>query len=161
MKDVQKDTRQIDTAPGTLHGADTLNGSDNGFARELTGAELASMRPRRNRLSIVIPVVLVLLLAVGALWWFFLRPGKAAPTAAVRRGTIISTVETTGKLEAQSSARLSFKVSGRVANVLVKQGDRVEEGQVLAELDMENLQRQLAEAKTQLEISKLKLQQAK
>jgi HlyD family secretion protein len=168
MKDLQKDTRQIETTPSTANGHDShdgrggLNSTDgNGYVRELSAAELATMRPRRSRLPVVLPVLLVLLLAVGAVWWLFLRPGNALPTATVRRGDIISTVETTGKLEAQSSARLSFKVPGRVANVFAKQGDQVEEGEVIAALDTENLERQLAEASTQLEISKLKLQQAK
>ena len=162
MKDIQKDTRNIETAPGTQNGHEGVNGVEgNGFARELSSVELATMRPRRSRLPIVLFVALVVLLALGTIWWFFLRPGKAVLTATVSRGTIISTVQTTGKLEAQSSARLSFKGPGRVESVFAKAGDRVEAGDVLAQLDMANLERQLAEAQTQLEISKLKLQQAK
>ena len=162
MKDIQEDAARIETTPGSLNGHEATNGAAvNGLARELSTAELATMRPRRSRLPVVLPVVLVLLLAVGAAWWFFLRPGPPLNTTTVRRDTIISTVETTGKLEAESSARLSFKVPGRVLAVYAQAGDRVEAGDVLAELDMDNLERQLAEARTQLEISKLKLQQAK
>lgn len=162
MKDLQIDPRHVEMTPGSHNGHEGMNGAEgNGYARELSTAELASMRPRRSRLRIVLPVLLVLLLGVGAIWWFFLRPADAVPSAAVRRGPIVSTVETTGKLEAQSSAGLSFKVPGRVANVYAKPGDRVEAGDVLAELDVANLERGLDEALTQLEISKLKLQQAK
>jgi RND family efflux transporter MFP subunit len=162
MKDIQKDSGRTETTPGSLNGHEGANiASGNGLARPLSSTELASMRPRRGRLPLVLSAALVLLLGLGAIWWFLLRPGPAANTATVRRDTIVSTVETTGKLEAQSSARLSFKVPGRVANVFAEAGDRVEAGDVLAELDVENLERQLAEARTQLEISRLKLQQAR
>lgn len=122
--------------------------------------ELAYIPRRRNRRRIIVGVLLAAALLAGALFWV-LRPSKAAQTATVRRGTIISSVETTGKLEAAKTAKLSFKQGGRVERVLVEQGDFVEVGQPLAELDTSALQRQLDEAKVQLEISKLRLQQAK
>jgi hypothetical protein len=86
MKDIQKDAPHIDTSPGSLNGHDGANGaSGNGLSRELSTAELAGMRPRRSRLPIILPVLLLVLLAAGAIWWFFLRPGEALPTAMVRR----------------------------------------------------------------------------
>ncbi len=106
------------------------------------------------------PVLLFAALLLGATY-FLTRPVASLPTAVVQRGTIISSVETTGKLEAQNSATLSFRTSGRVERVTAKQGDRVKKGEVLAELDTGALERQLAEAQVQLEISRLKLQQAK
>lgn len=100
--------------------------------------------------------VAVLLLAAYLL---FPRP-KQVLTAVVQRGTIISTVQTTGKLEAQKSAKLSFRTSGQVTKVIKKQGDTVEVGDTLAELDTVPLRRQLDQARVQLNISKLRLQQA-
>lgn len=115
--------------------------------------------PKRRRWRIVIPVVLVLALVFAGAYLLF-RPARSAATAPVRRGTIVSTVETTGKLQAEKSAKLSFKTSGRVEKVLVEQGDKVKAGDVLAELDTSAQRRALAEAATQLEISKLKQKQA-
>ena len=40
-----------------------------------------------------------------------------------------------GRVDASQRAQLSFRVPGRVQEILVKEGDRVEEGQVLARLD--------------------------
>jgi HlyD family secretion protein len=125
-----------------------------------TIAEMDVLPPRRRRWRVLVPIVAAMLLVAGLLY-FMLRPSKSVATAAVRRGTIISSVETTGKLQAEQIARLSFKTSGRVENVIAKQGDVVEVGAVLAELDKAAVQRQVDEARTQLEISKLKLQQAK
>ncbi len=105
------------------------------------------------------PVLLLILAAVAVGWWL-LRPAKGAQTVNAERGTIISTVETTGKLQAETSAQLSFNRSGRVKRVLAKEGDTVKAGDVLAELDTEDLARSVDQAEVQLEISKLKLQQA-
>lgn len=127
----------------------------------VSGANIEAMRPRRNRLRIVLPVALVLLLAAGLAYWLFFRPARSLTTASVTRGAIISIVQTTGKLQAETSAKLAFKAGGRVDKVVVKQGDTVKAGDVLAALDASTLQRSLDEAKIQLEISKLKLQQAK
>ena len=132
-----------------------------GTSRFVDESQIELMRPRRNRWRIAIPALLLIAVAVAAAYYFFLSPPAPPPTATVQRGTIISTVETTGKLEAQTSATLSFRQSGQVARVIAKQGDQVKEGDVLAELDTADLQRQLDNAKAQLEISKLKLQQAK
>lgn len=125
---------------------------------DITG--ITVLPPKRRRWRVLIPIIAAILLTVGALY-FALRPTKSVATATVRRGTIISSVETTGKLQAERVSKLSFKTSGRVEKVIAKQGDTVEVGAVLAELDTAAMQRQLDEARTQLEISKLKLQQVK
>jgi HlyD family secretion protein len=122
--------------------------------------ELRIEPPRRKRWKVIIPITLVLVLLVAGLY-FLLRPTKSALSATVHKGTIISTVETTGKLQSENSTRLAFKNSGRVASVIAKPGDQVKAGDVLAELETNSLQRQLNEATIQLEISKLRLQQAK
>lgn len=116
--------------------------------------------PRRGKRR----VFLLLLLAAAALvavGYVAASSPRSVPTVAVQRGTIISSVQTTGKLEAQQSAKLSFKASGRVEKVLVKQGDKVKAGQALAALESNMLQKQLAAAGGQLQISKLRLRQAK
>ncbi|HKP53187.1 MAG TPA: HlyD family efflux transporter periplasmic adaptor subunit [Chloroflexia bacterium] len=121
-----------------------------------TGFAMSKRRGWRMWLFLGVAVLLV-----AAALFFLLRPGKGLPTATVRRGTIISSVETTGKLEAQRQARLSFKQSGRVEVVNKEAGADINVGDVLAELDTTTLKRQLNEATVQLEISKLELERAK
>lgn len=121
-------------------------------------SEYMVTKRRRGRMWLALGIAA--LLVAGALF-FLLRPGKSLTTVTVRRGAIISSVQTTGKLEAQRQARLSFKQSGRVERVAVKEGDTVTATQVLAELDTSALQRQLDEANVQLQISRLRLEQAK
>lgn len=121
-------------------------------------SQVVLRRPRKWR--VVVPVLLALTTLLGAIY-FLASPAKSISTATVRRGSIVSSVETTGKLEAQKSAKLSFRASGRVEKVLVSRGDMVKAGQVLAELDTDILQRGLSAAEQQLGISRLKMQQAK
>src|SRR5688572_23330507 len=56
--------------------------------------------------------------------------------APVTREAVALPVIATGTLEPKDAADLSFKVGGVVARVLVEEGDRVQRGQVLAALDL-------------------------
>jgi HlyD family secretion protein len=144
------------SADGHGDGAKPLSDTELLAGTEPTGIAVRSRKPWR----IALPVILILVLGLLAVWWLT-RPANAELTSTVTRGTIISSVETTGKLEPQTEASLSFQTGGQVVKVLAKQGDNVEEGQVLAELDTSDLQSNLDQANAQLDISKLKLQQAK
>lgn len=55
-----------------------------------------------------------------------------------------------GKIEAADTSSLSFAVSGTVAEIAVKAGDRVAEGQVLARLDRKPLQLDVEAAQAEL-----------
>jgi HlyD family secretion protein len=164
MKDTL--TREVPTATGDSdrgNGAGqntTETGLTTGFSQPFNQREAVLLPPRRRRWRIVVPLLLAAAV-IGVAVYLLAAPPKGPATAQVTRGTIISSVETTGKLEAQKSARLSFRSSGRVERVIARQGDAVKAGQVLAELDTDNLQRQLREAQAQLQISQLRLQQAK
>src|SRR5687768_14900492 len=145
------------TVSGEILSDGTLLTSDSIIS---VGEDLLYTPPRRNYRRLVLFALLGVALIAALLIWL-LRPTRSVQTATVRRATIVSSVETTGKIESARSAKLAFKQSGRVERVLIEEGDFVEVGQVLAELDNAALQRQLEEAKVQLEVSRLKLQQAK
>lgn len=66
-----------------------------------------------------------------------------------------------GVVEAHERAELSFRVTGYVAEVDVEEGDRVEEGQPLASLEREDLERQLREAQGALAIAKARMASAR
>lgn len=59
------------------------------------------------------------------------------------RKTVVSEVMGTGTLEARISTTISPKIAGRIGKVLVDQGDKVEQGQLLVRLDDEELQQQV------------------
>ena len=95
----------------------------------------------------------VLVTALGFFGYPYLAPQQAtaeelAETAVVRRGTLLVTVEGTGSLVSRFEAALSFPSSlgGRVDEVLVVEGQRVEAGQPLARLETDDLALQVAQA---------------
>ncbi|WP_297831233.1 efflux RND transporter periplasmic adaptor subunit [Thermomonas sp.] len=94
----------------------------------------------RKGLWIALAVVAGLLLAVAG--WRLLRPGKGvevrvAEVAAIGGGGASgpAVLDATGYVVARRMATVSAKVTGKVRDVLIEEGQRVEEGQVLANLD--------------------------
>ena len=67
----------------------------------------------------------------------------SAPTGQVKRTTISAVVDSSGSIEPQSALNLSFGGPGTVAEVNVKVGDHVKQGDVLARLDTAALELQL------------------
>ncbi len=77
--------------------------------------------------------------------------------ATVQRGDLTIDITATGNLASSNKTDLAFGMAGTVAEVLVKAGDSVKEGQVLAKLDtsdwetqVTNLERQLLTAQRNL-----------
>src|SRR5712672_295017 len=94
-----------------------------------------------------------------------LNPTKAdsAPRVEVvhpRRVTVAQRLETNATLEAFEEADLFAKVSGYLSDVRVDIGDHVKAGQVLAVIDVPEMEQELAEAKAQLESKKSSLESA-
>ena len=70
--------------------------------------------------------------------------------AKVEKGDIAKSVVATGKIEPLTKVEVKSKASGIVEKVLVDYGDHVKAGQVLVELDKEQLQAQVREASANL-----------
>lgn len=67
------------------------------------------------------------------------KPKTTYDTQAVTRGDLKQTVEVTGELKPAQRIDLSFKSSGTIAKINVKTGDRVKQGDVLAELKADDV----------------------
>lgn len=89
-----------------------------------------------RRAGLLIAVLVIAGLAAGLTWWLSRRDG--GPSDLVIHGNVDL-----------RQVQVSFNNSDRVAAVLVQEGDRVREGQVLARLDTRRLEPQLAEAEAQ------------
>ncbi|MFQ5776428.1 MAG: efflux RND transporter periplasmic adaptor subunit [Terriglobia bacterium] len=70
--------------------------------------------------------------------------------AEVERGDIARSVVATGKVEPLAKVQLKSKASGIVKEIFVHYGDQVRQGQVLVELDKEELQARVREARASL-----------
>lgn len=71
----------------------------------------------------------------------------AARLAAVERGDITRSVVATGKVEPIAKVEIKSKANGIIKELKVQIGDFVQAGQVLAELDKENLEARVRETK--------------
>jgi RND family efflux transporter MFP subunit len=117
---------------------------------------------------------LAILLFVFAAWWLFGRQAKAtevktsAAIAASAMAPNNSVLDASGYVVARRQATVSAKVTGKVREVLIEEGMRVEAGQVLATLeandqqaDFNLRQAQLASARSQLAETEAGLRQAR
>jgi HlyD family secretion protein len=77
---------------------------------------------------------------------------KIDPTklAKVERGDLAKSVVATGKVEPITKVEIKSKASGIVKKLLVDAGDRVKKGQVLCELDRDEIEAQVNSARAQL-----------
>ncbi|MEI6861204.1 MAG: efflux RND transporter periplasmic adaptor subunit [Verrucomicrobiota bacterium] len=99
----------------------------------------------------------VVLLAVGAAWWFKRARPVAVRTAPARELTSsgpATLLNASGYVTARREATVSSKVTGKILDVLVEEGKRVELGEVLAHVDASNTEASLALAAAQCDAAK-------
>ncbi|WP_097458754.1 efflux RND transporter periplasmic adaptor subunit [Mangrovitalea sediminis] len=100
--------------------------------------------------------ILLLVVAVGVGAVFFALQGRALP---VRLATVepppradnqVPVLDATGYVTARLEATVSSKITGKLSEVLIEEGDRVKAGQVLARLEGADEKAQLRLAQAQL-----------
>jgi RND family efflux transporter MFP subunit len=112
-------------------------------------------RPRRSR-GRWLALALGLVLVVGGLAWFGLARSAppsvrtAVARAAPRGPASGSVLDASGYVTARRQATVSAKITGKVTEVLIEEGMRVQEGAVLARLDDTEAKAQLGLARAQL-----------
>jgi membrane fusion protein (multidrug efflux system) len=79
------------------------------------------------------------------------EPVVTVETAPVRRGSILLRISVPGTIEARRESHIGTEVQGRIVRVLVEEGDRVEAGAPLFEVDPEPYQMALRQAQAALE----------
>ncbi len=83
---------------------------------------------------------------------------RKVQTVPVERQNLPITVSANGTIRPERSINVSPKTSGRLKRLLVKEGDRVKQGQILAYMDDSNLRGQLIQAQGQLAAAQANLQ---
>ncbi|MDH3532694.1 MAG: biotin/lipoyl-binding protein, partial [Gammaproteobacteria bacterium] len=98
--------------------------------------------PPPAKRSWLVPGIAVLAIVIAAGWWLFLRPGSSAVVVAIdvaRQPPSVaaasSVLDASGYVVARRQATVSSKVTGKVVDVFVEEGMRVEQDQVVARLD--------------------------
>lgn len=82
------------------------------------------------------------------------------PTYTVQRGTVVRTLEFTGRVSPVTEQELFFKRNGHVSTIYVARGDQVSAGDLLAELELGDLDNQIAQAQVALQTAETTLTNA-
>jgi HlyD family secretion protein len=116
-------------------------------------------RRKRIILGVVVLGLAGAIVSIGAA----LRPNHEidpSKIAKVEKGDIAKSVVATGKIEPLTKVEVKSKASGIVKKVLVDYGDHVKTGQVLVELDKEQLEAQVRESRANLLAAKASVKAA-
>ena len=125
-----------------------------------------SDKPESNlRIRPVAIGIVVLVLATGVIWWLT-RPKAIEVRTVVAReiggaGGDHTVLNASGYVTARRAATVSSKVTGKVIEVLIEEGMKVKEGQVLARLDDTNIKTSLAVAQAQWESARAALDETR
>jgi HlyD family secretion protein len=103
----------------------------------------------KSKTGITVAVIVVI---VAGVWFLIARSHKTTyQFVAVKRGSITEIVSVTGNVTTTRSVALGFENGGTVAAVYYNEGDHVNAGSVIAKLDTQNLEAQLAEAQANVD----------
>lgn len=127
----------------------------------------AGGRQRARRKSRLVPIFVTLTIGGGLIWWGWTKTHASADTnprlitATVVRGDIHETVSATGSVTAQTGAQVKIgsQITGRIKRLYADVGSKVRAGQIIAELDLPDIDAQLEQAKASLASARTRLQQ--
>jgi HlyD family secretion protein len=110
---------------------------------------------KKRRLFYVLGALLVVALIVVGLVAATRGSTKIDPSklAKVEKGDLAKSVVATGKIQPVTNVEVKSKASGIVQSLLVDYGDNVKKGQVLAELDKQQIMAQVNQQRASLEAS--------
>lgn len=132
-------------------------------SRHRDGADPTFLKPNMKHLTLI---TLILLGLAGGLWAYFNFKGgggKDAVTfefAAIERSRVEDFVSSTGTLSARTEVEVGTQVSGTIDKVLVDFNDTVKAGQLIALLDTQTLDTQVATAQADLARAEAQAEQA-
>jgi len=119
-------------------------------------------KKRRKRIIAISVIVGVLLLFVGALTAFTRSGTKIDPSKLVKveKGDLAKSVVATGKVTPITKVEVKSKASGIVKKLMVEYGDTVKKGQLLAQLDKDEIQAQVDQSRAALQAAEASLASA-
>ncbi len=118
----------------------------------------ADIFKRKRTIPILLNLILLAAIVGGFYAYRATRPAAQTvdsaselQTATVRQGDLVLYASGSGTMTASAQASFGFKTSGKVAKIYVNVGDKVEEGQFLAELDSDSAQAAYQQAQRALD----------
>ena len=98
---------------------------------------------------------------IGGYWYMKSGSAPSFDSYAVAKGDVVSSVDEPGTVLAENNASLAFQEAGAVAHVYVKEGDFVNQGEVLADLDSSAYAAGVAQAQGALAAAQARLDSLK
>lgn len=114
-----------------------------------------------KKIAIAGAVVFILILLVYANLKKSSGPTVPVQVEKVKRGTIIHLVSGTGKIQPEVDVKISANVAARIIDLRADDGDRVQKGQILVQLDRTRYEAAVTQAKAGLSSAQANLRQAK
>ncbi len=138
---------------------------DEDLSRLKIDKTVKAFRPRKRRRSLYLIGLLLLLIIFG----FLYREGMITPAISVEVVTvsqvypsqIVSLLNASGYVVAQRKAAIASKVTGRLVALMVEEGSRVKEGQIIARLENEDVLAARDQAEANLKAAQANLEAAK
>ncbi|MCW5933427.1 MAG: HlyD family efflux transporter periplasmic adaptor subunit [Fimbriimonadia bacterium] len=109
--------------------------------------------------------LILLILMGGAFYWVWSGAKSSAATPSqseytVKRGDITVDVTESGAIEPVRVVEIKSKASGRIAELLVEEGDRISPGQLLAKIDPREVQQQVDQGGAQVDSARASTEKA-
>lgn len=112
------------------------------------------VKRRAKRTFRALPTILIIGAAAGLGWYGWSRGQKTEDptakliTAKVEKGDLVETINPTGSVTAQTGAmvKIGSQITGRIKRLYADVGSQVKAGQVIAELDLPDIEAQLQQA---------------
>lgn len=121
------------------------------------------VRPSRSRLPWLIGIMLIVFIGGGGIWYWWTSgtPPIHYKTALVDRGPITAIVTATGTINPVVSVQVGSQVSGKVAQLFADFNSKVNQGQVLAQIDQKPFKARLSQARAAVKSAKGNLGKSK
>lgn len=123
---------------------------------------MAILRPLLNHKLLTLTAILLI---SGGVWFYRSRQVGTEPpryvTVVVAKGTLVVAVTGSGQVSAANQVDVKPKVSGDVVSVNAKQGQSVQAGAILVQLDSSTAQKAVRDAQANLESAQIALEKLK
>lgn len=104
----------------------------------------------RHRLRLTWIVATLALVVLGGLWIWQRSVGPRVPVIAARRGPVVQTLAMVGRVASPAEVRLTAREPAAVTQVRVEEGDHVEAGALLVQMDDDEARALLMQAEASL-----------
>ncbi|MFW2389911.1 MAG: efflux RND transporter periplasmic adaptor subunit [Polyangiales bacterium] len=122
--------------------------------------EIPKLDASRNRILLLVVALALVAVAIGV--YFLTRRPEGSPyrSAQVTEASIVKEIRVTGSLELTEQVEVPAPVKGQLVEVVVRPGDEVEEGQLLARLDKVSAEVAFMVARSELQVARANVSEA-